>query len=51
MPYPASGPGELELKPGDVVMVQKVQQDGWYRGFDIKSGKAGMFPGIFVEKF
>ena len=48
-PYPAKGPGELELRLGDVVYVIQKRDDGWFRGILHRTGKTGYFPGSFVQ--
>lgn len=50
-PYPPQGEHELELKVGDIVYVHKKRDDGWYKGTLQRTGKMGLFPGIFVETF
>lgn len=40
---------EIELRKGDFYNVCDKCQDGWYRGKCLKSGKAGVFPGNYVQ--
>ncbi|XP_069754265.1 E3 ubiquitin-protein ligase SH3RF1-like isoform X2 [Narcine bancroftii] len=47
--YPAQGEVELALEQGDIVLVHRKQQDGWFQGTHLESGKTGLFPGSFVE--
>ncbi|GAB1604478.1 E3 ubiquitin-protein ligase SH3RF3-like [Argonauta hians] len=49
-PYPPQGEMELELKIGDIVMVYKKWENGWYKGAHHRTGKNGLFPGSFVTK-
>ncbi|XP_064608103.1 E3 ubiquitin-protein ligase SH3RF3-like isoform X2 [Liolophura sinensis] len=51
VPYPPQSEVELELKLGDVVFVHKKREDGWYKGTLQRTGKTGLFPGSFVEKY
>ena len=50
MAYPASSEFELDLKEGDVVMVQKKREDGWWKGLQERTGKSGLVPAIFLQK-
>jgi len=50
MPFPASSPYELDLKMGDVVVMNKIREDGWCKGTLERSGQTGLFPLSFVEK-
>ncbi|XP_020375651.2 E3 ubiquitin-protein ligase SH3RF2-like isoform X2 [Rhincodon typus] len=47
--YPAQGDAELGLEQGDIVLVHRKHQDGWFQGTHTESGKTGLFPGSFVE--
>uniref|UniRef100_UPI00398E446F E3 ubiquitin-protein ligase SH3RF1-like isoform X2 n=1 Tax=Pristiophorus japonicus TaxID=55135 RepID=UPI00398E446F len=47
--YPAQGEVELGLEQGDIVLVHRKRQDGWFQGTHTESGKTGLFPGSFVE--
>ncbi|XP_078405840.1 E3 ubiquitin-protein ligase SH3RF1-like [Cetorhinus maximus] len=47
--YPAQGEAELGLEQGDIVLVHRKRQDGWFQGTHTESGKTGLFPGNFVE--
>ncbi|XP_067899135.1 E3 ubiquitin-protein ligase SH3RF1-like [Heterodontus francisci] len=47
--YPAQGEAELGLEQGDIVLVHRKRQDGWFQGTHTESGKTGLFPGSFVE--
>lgn len=49
-PYPPQGEMELELKIGDIVLVYKKWEDGWFKGALQRTGKNGLFPGSFVTK-
>nr|XP_006813628.1 PREDICTED: SH3 domain-containing RING finger protein 3-like [Saccoglossus kowalevskii] len=51
VPYPPQSNEELELKIGDTVYVHKKRDDGWYKGTLQRTGKTGLFPGSFVDKF
>uniref|UniRef100_A0A4W3GET0 SH3 domain-containing protein n=1 Tax=Callorhinchus milii TaxID=7868 RepID=A0A4W3GET0_CALMI len=48
-PYPAQGEAELDLQEGDILLVHRKHQDGWFQGTHKESGKSGLFPGSFVE--
>ncbi len=50
LPFPASSQYELELKMGDVIIMNKIREDGWCKGTLQKSGQTGLFPLSFVEK-
>ncbi|XP_077983748.1 E3 ubiquitin-protein ligase SH3RF3-like [Glandiceps talaboti] len=50
-PYPPQSADELELKVGDTVFVHQKGKDGWFKGTLQRTGKTGLFPGIFVEHF
>lgn len=49
MPYPPNSDYELGLNVGDIVLVNKKRENGWYRGVHQRSGKSGLFPASFVE--
>ncbi|XP_052901671.1 E3 ubiquitin-protein ligase SH3RF3 [Anopheles moucheti] len=49
VPYPPNSEYELELRVGDIVMVHKKRDNGWYKGTHARSGKTGLFPASFVE--
>ncbi|XP_038111278.1 E3 ubiquitin-protein ligase SH3RF1 [Culex quinquefasciatus] len=49
VPYPPNSEYELELRVGDVVLVHKKRENGWYKGTHQRSGKTGLFPASFVE--
>lgn len=49
VPYPPNSEYELELRIGDVVLVHKKRDNGWYKGTHQRSGKTGLFPASFVE--
>lgn len=49
VPYPPNSEYELELRVGDVVLVHKKRDNGWYKGTHQRSGKTGLFPASFVE--
>lgn len=40
---------EVELKKGDYYSVAEACQDGWLKGRCLKTGKAGVFPGNYVQ--
>lgn len=40
---------EVELKKGDYYSVAEACQDGWLKGRCLKIGKAGVFPGNYVQ--
>ena len=50
MPYPPQTDVELELELGDIVIVHKKREDGWFKGTQQRTGKTGLFPGSFVEQ-
>ncbi|KAI9222271.1 hypothetical protein BC828DRAFT_404182 [Blastocladiella britannica] len=43
-PYTPSNPDELDLMPGDQVVVETVFDDGWICGINARSGISGMAP-------
>lgn len=49
MAYPPNSEYELELNVGDLVLVNKKRENGWYRGVHLRNGKSGLFPASFVE--
>ncbi|XP_071485893.1 E3 ubiquitin-protein ligase SH3RF1-like isoform X2 [Diadema antillarum] len=51
VPYPPTTDAELELKVGDTVFVHKKREDGWFKGTLQRTGKTGLFPGSFAEKY
>ncbi|XP_033631654.1 E3 ubiquitin-protein ligase SH3RF1-like isoform X2 [Asterias rubens] len=51
VPYPPTSEAELELKVGETVFVHNKREDGWFKGTQQRTGKTGLFPGIFVESF
>jgi hypothetical protein len=50
MPFPSSSQFELELKQNDVIIMNKIRQDGWCKGTLQRTGQTGLFPLSFVEK-
>ena len=50
MPFPSSSQYELELKQGDVIIMNRIREDGWCKGTLNRSGQTGLFPLSFVEK-
>lgn len=49
VPFPSNSEVELELNVGDIVIVHKKRDDGWFKGTLVRSGKTGLFPASFVE--
>ncbi|XP_077000712.1 E3 ubiquitin-protein ligase SH3RF1 [Tamandua tetradactyla] len=47
--YPPQSEAELELREGDIVLVHRKREDGWFKGTLQRTGKTGLFPGSFVE--
>lgn len=47
--YPANSRFELSLNVGDVVILQKKRDNGWYKGELQRTGQIGLFPANFVE--
>lgn len=47
--YPANSRFELSLNVGDVVILQKKRDNGWYKGELARTGQIGLFPANFVE--
>ncbi|XP_041079979.1 E3 ubiquitin-protein ligase SH3RF2 isoform X2 [Polyodon spathula] len=41
--------GELDLKEGDLVLVQRTRQDGWLQGIHERTGKTGLLQYKFLE--
>jgi outer membrane biosynthesis protein TonB len=43
--------GDLELRVGDVVEIEKEEEDGWWEGSVVRGGKrfSGIFPANYVE--
>ncbi|XP_076273792.1 SH3 domain containing ring finger posh isoform X8 [Rhynchophorus ferrugineus] len=50
-PYPPNSAFELELQVNDIIYVHKKREDGWYKGTQQRTGKTGLFPVSFVERF
>ena len=50
MPFPSSSQYELELKQGDIIVMNRIREDGWCKGTLNRSGQTGLFPLSFVEK-
>ncbi|XP_078486856.1 uncharacterized protein LOC100178304 isoform X4 [Ciona intestinalis] len=46
--YESSNEDELDLCPGDVVIVVEICDDGWYVGTSERTGGFGTFPGNYV---
>ncbi|XP_061744003.1 E3 ubiquitin-protein ligase SH3RF1 isoform X2 [Nerophis ophidion] len=47
--YPAQSEAELDLKVGEVVLVHRKREDGWFKGTLQRNGRTGLFPGSFVH--
>ncbi|CRK92141.1 CLUMA_CG005732, isoform A [Clunio marinus] len=47
--YPANSRFELSLNVGDIVILQKKRDNGWYKGELTRTGQVGLFPANFVE--
>lgn len=47
--YVATTPDEIDLKYGDLIIVEIKADNGWWVGYDVRSGQLGIFPGSFVE--
>ncbi|XP_052794899.1 E3 ubiquitin-protein ligase SH3RF3-like isoform X2 [Mya arenaria] len=47
--YKPRKPDELELVKGDYYSVSEKCMDGWFKGVEIKSGSAGVFPGNYAQ--
>ena len=47
--YQAANDTEISLTVGNTYTIAK-EEDGWYQGTDVVSGKFGWFPGNYVEK-
>lgn len=47
--YPANSRFELSLNVGDIVILQKKRENGWYKGELTRTGQVGLFPANFVE--
>lgn len=47
--YPANSRFELSLNVGDIVILQKKRDNGWYKGELHRTGQIGLFPANFVE--
>ena len=45
--YDAKEHDEITIKTGDVIMVSKIVEGGWWEGSF--NGKSGSFPGNYVE--
>ena len=48
--YPSSTDFELTLKKGDIILLIKKRDDGWFKGKKLDSGKIGLFPASFVKE-
>lgn len=44
VPYPPSSDYELELKPGDTIMVSRKRDNGWYKGKHERTGNCSINP-------
>jgi hypothetical protein len=40
---------EIDLRKGDLVLVYKMCEDGWFIGLSSRSGKFGSLPGNYVR--
>eukprot|EP00794_Sanderia_malayensis_P005559 gene5559-6244_t len=49
--FPTHDSKELELKIGDLLLVSRKREDGWYYGKSKRTGKVGYFPSHFVELY
>ena len=47
--YPANSRFELSMNVGDIVILQKKRDNGWYKGELARTGQVGLFPANFVE--
>jgi E3 ubiquitin-protein ligase SH3RF len=47
--YPANSRFELSLNVGDIIILQKKRENGWYKGELSRTGQIGLFPANFVE--
>jgi len=50
MNYPANEPDELDIKEGDIIVVHRRRDDGWFHGTQVKNGRTGLFPSTFVKR-
>ncbi|KAI9009206.1 hypothetical protein DFJ74DRAFT_687361 [Hyaloraphidium curvatum] len=48
-PYNPKYADEMELRPGDVVLVERVHEDGWAQGYNYTSNVRAMLPLNFVR--
>ena len=46
--YKPRRPDELELVKGDYYSVSEKCMDGWFKGVELRSSTAGVFPGNYV---
>ena len=40
---------EIQLLPGDLVYLIKSYDDGWSKGYNLRTGREGVFPMSFVK--
>ena len=48
--YQAENEFEISIVEGDVMIVDHMDEDGWYSGWNEKTGKFGRFPSNYTEK-
>ena len=48
--YEATADDELDLEEDQEVEILKKNEDGWFLGRVVGSGKTGLFPGNYVEE-
>jgi len=49
IPEASDNKNRLELKKGNIIVVHRKKSSGWWLGKNKTSGKAGFFPGSYVE--
>lgn len=47
--YAPNEDDEVDLRKGDLVLVYKMCEDGWFIGLSTRNGKFGSFPGNYVR--
>jgi hypothetical protein len=46
--FKAQNVKEIDINRGDLILVYRILDDGWYIGLSLQTGKFGKFPGHYV---
>lgn len=48
--FQAQKDDQIDILPGEIIVLSKTSDTGWWRGFRMRDGAKGWFPGEYVEK-